>query len=147
MVRQAPHREDNILHASLAPALRVVIASIFSRQAIRPKPDLKRTAAGEVRQLALADGSRVTLDGGTAVDIDLAGDARRVRLYRGEVYVEVAPGGKPFVVIDRDAATRLGVSTVGAVMRSAAPPAERTKSTMRRRLASLMPKKNAPVCN
>lgn len=66
----------------------------------------ERTASGEVRQLTLADGSRVTLNGGTAVDIDLTGDARRVRLHRGEVYVEVAPGGKPFVVIDRDGGVR-----------------------------------------
>jgi len=66
----------------------------------------ERTAIGEVRQLTLADGSLVTLNSDSAVDIDLSGDRRRVRLRRGEVYVEVAKGSTPFVVIDRDGAAR-----------------------------------------
>lgn len=66
----------------------------------------QRTEIAEVRRIVLADGSRLTLNGNTAVDIDLSGAARRVRLRRGEIHVEVAKGHTPFVVIDRDGGVR-----------------------------------------
>lgn len=66
----------------------------------------ERTAVGEVRELRLADGSRLTLNSDSAVDIDMTGDKRRVRLRRGEIYVEVAKASTPFVVIDRDGSVR-----------------------------------------
>lgn len=69
----------------------------------------ERTAVGETRRLTLADGSLVTLNSNSAIDIDLQDGKRRVRLRRGEVYVEVAKGAAPFAVIDRDgAAVALG---------------------------------------
>ncbi|MDM0014730.1 FecR domain-containing protein [Variovorax sp. J22P168] len=66
----------------------------------------ERTAVGEVRELRLADGSRLTLNSDSAVDIDMAGDKRRVRLRRGEIHVEVAKASTPFVVIGRDGSVR-----------------------------------------
>ncbi|MBB3181769.1 FecR family protein [Variovorax sp. Sphag1AA] len=69
----------------------------------------ERTAVGETRELTLADGSHITLNSDSAVDVDLRDGKRRVRLRRGEVYVEVAQGAAPFAVIDRDgAAVALG---------------------------------------
>lgn len=78
----------------------------------------ERTAVGEVRQLTLADGSQVTLNSDSAIDIDFSGDKRRLRLRRGEVYVEVAKNSAPFVVIDRDGAAR-ALGTRYAVRRDA----------------------------
>lgn len=78
----------------------------------------ERSAVGEVRQFTLADGSRVTLDSDSAIDIDFSGDKRRLRLRRGEVYVEVAKASTPFVVIDRDGAAR-ALGTRFAVRRDA----------------------------
>ena len=78
----------------------------------------ERTAVGEVRQFTLADGSQVTLNSDSAIDIDLSGDKRRLRLRRGEIYVEVAKGSAPFVVIDRDGAAR-ALGTRYAVRRDA----------------------------
>ncbi len=66
----------------------------------------QRTAVGEIRRITLADGSRLTLNGDTALDIDLDGPARQVRLHRGEVHVDVHKGPTPFVVIDRDGSVR-----------------------------------------
>lgn len=50
----------------------------------------ERTAVGERRSLQLADGSRLELAPRTRVDIELSGSQRLVRLYAGEVFVQVA---------------------------------------------------------
>jgi len=57
------------------------------------------TAVGEIRQLPLADGSRVTLDTRSQIDIEFASSTRLVRLDSGEALFEVAKDpGRPFVV-------------------------------------------------
>lgn len=53
----------------------------------------ERSAVGELRTLALADGSRVWMASASALD---AGE-RRLRLYAGELLVQTAAGGRPFV--------------------------------------------------
>lgn len=73
------------------------------------------TAAGERREVLLADGSRLRLDSASAVDIDLDGDTRSVRLRQGRVFAEVVHDGRPFVVHVDDArvqvlGTRFSVS-------------------------------------
>lgn len=50
----------------------------------------ERTAVGERRSLQLADGSLLELAPRTRVDIELTGKQRLVRLYAGEVFVQVA---------------------------------------------------------
>jgi transmembrane sensor len=69
-----------------------------------------RTGAGERRTIELADHSRLTLNGESAVDIHYSSDGRRVTLLRGEVQVDVAhiadPASQPFVVSTRDGAAR-----------------------------------------
>lgn len=49
-----------------------------------------RTAIGETKTVALADGSKVTLDTDSAVDIAMGGKDRLVRLLRGQAYFDVA---------------------------------------------------------
>jgi len=66
----------------------------------------QRTGIGELRRLTLADGSRLVMNGDSAVDIDLSGEVRQLRLLRGEVYVEVAKAAAPFEVLDRDGSVR-----------------------------------------
>lgn len=61
------------------------------------------TAPGERRQIQLADGSRLTLDSASAVDVDLRGPVRKVRLVQGQVFIEVIHDGRPFVVDVDDA--------------------------------------------
>ncbi|CAI8805649.1 transmembrane sensor [Pseudomonas donghuensis] len=56
------------------------------------------TAVGERRQIQLADGSRLTLDSASAVDVDLRGPVRTLRLVQGQVFIEVTHDGRPFVV-------------------------------------------------
>ncbi|MBG0811571.1 FecR domain-containing protein [Methylosinus sp. H3A] len=57
------------------------------------------TGVGERRTAILADGSRVELDGASAVAIHFEAGRRRVRLLAGEAWFEVAPDpARPFVV-------------------------------------------------
>lgn len=56
------------------------------------------TAAGERRQIQLADGSKLLLGSASAVDIDLRGPVRKVRLVQGQMFIEVILDGRPFVV-------------------------------------------------
>ena len=78
----------------------------------------ERTGAGEIRHLTLEDGSRVALNSDSAIDIDFSGSVRRVQLLRGEVFVEVAHGDKPFAVVDRDGSAQ-ALGTRYAVRREA----------------------------
>lgn len=59
-----------------------------------------RTVTGEVRRLALADGTAVWLNTASALDVDYSATLRRVRLVRGEVLIQTAGdgvAGRPFV--------------------------------------------------
>lgn len=66
------------------------------------RPDYA-TATGEIRRLALADGSHVTLDSNSAIDVRYDAQTRRVRLRRGRAAFDVAHGdARRFLVHDRD---------------------------------------------
>ncbi|WP_296269989.1 FecR domain-containing protein [Pseudomonas sp. UBA6323] len=58
-----------------------------------------RTGKGERRALPLADGSRLSLNAGSAVDLDFSSGQRLLRLQRGSLLVQVAADrARPFVV-------------------------------------------------
>jgi len=64
-----------------------------------------RTTTGEVRTVALADGSVVELDTGTSFDVGDGG--RTLKLYAGQIFVRVAPDpSRPFRVVTEKAETR-----------------------------------------
>ncbi|RZJ42670.1 MAG: DUF4880 domain-containing protein, partial [Brevundimonas sp.] len=48
------------------------------------------SAPGQISDVVLDDGSRVTLDAGSAIRVSLGDDVRRVTLQRGSAYFEVA---------------------------------------------------------
>lgn len=62
----------------------------------------QRTAIGERREIVLADGSRISLNTDSAIDLHFDARERRVRLRRGEIFiataVDPAPSYRPFVV-------------------------------------------------
>jgi transmembrane sensor len=57
-----------------------------------------RTGVGERRDITLADGSRLSLNTDSAVDLRLEAGSRRLELLRGEIQLEVASGASPFRV-------------------------------------------------
>ena len=77
-----------------------------------------RTAVGEQRSTTLDDGSVVTLNTRTMIEVRFGGDSRRVRLVEGEALFDVVPGRRPFVVdVDdvevRALGTRFNVHRLG----------------------------------
>ncbi|MHC6224091.1 FecR family protein [Pseudomonas sp. X10] len=52
----------------------------------------------QIRQVTLADQSRLTLDAGSALSVDFDHGERRVRLLRGAAYFQVTHTGEPFLV-------------------------------------------------
>ena len=70
------------------------------------------TRPGEHREVMLADGSRLYLDGDSAVSVTLGAGGREIRLMRGRVWFDVAPDpGRPFTVTaDAIAARVLGTA-------------------------------------
>lgn len=68
-----------------------------------------RTQAGEIREITLEDGSRLQLNGATALDWNADADGqRRVRLYRGQVdFLVAADAVHPFVIEAGEARIRV----------------------------------------
>jgi transmembrane sensor len=70
------------------------------------------TAAGQRQVVALADGTRVQLGSGSAIDVEFGAGTRRVRLVRGEAYFDVVHDAqRPFVVgAGREAVRDIGTA-------------------------------------
>jgi transmembrane sensor len=92
----------------LVVALVIVLITIFVGRSIltsavhNPTTDIANvvsTKVGEVRPVALADGSTVTLDTDTVIHTDFTGGVRRIDLKRGRARFDVAHDqSRPFIV-------------------------------------------------
>lgn len=56
------------------------------------------TGVGEIRRVALADGSKVTLDTSTSLEVEIGRSRRHAELKTGRARFEVARGSAPFIV-------------------------------------------------
>jgi transmembrane sensor len=66
-----------------------------------------RTSAGEVRRLTLPDGTKVVLDGGSALSWNVTSSERRVTLVGGRAFFDIADeAARPFVVETPNAEVR-----------------------------------------
>ncbi|OFA07831.1 fec operon regulator FecR [Janthinobacterium sp. HH107] len=66
-----------------------------------------RSPTGQWQSHILADGSRITLAGGSAVNVRFTAGERHVELVRGDILVDVAKDAqRPFIVDSRQAAIR-----------------------------------------
>ena len=66
-----------------------------------------RTSSGQWGSQQLPDGSRISLDGSTAVDLQFDGQRRTVRLLQGEIWVDVAKDtARPFLVLTEHGSVR-----------------------------------------
>lgn len=81
--------------ASAAAACMVILGAWF----VVNLPPIYRTAVGEQRVVRLNDGSAVTLNTASRIDVHFSDARRVVELERGEAYFDVARDtGRPFVV-------------------------------------------------
>lgn len=73
-----------------------------------------KTAVGEIKTIALSDNSRIVLNTNTALDVAFNGEQRIIKLYKGEVFVEVAKdANRPFLVeTEHGSARALGTQFV-----------------------------------
>lgn len=79
-------------------ALAACLLAALAGLSLRPGADYA-TAHGETATVTLADGSRLTLDGDSAADVEIDARLRRVDLHRGRAFFEVTPdAARPFVV-------------------------------------------------
>lgn len=84
-------------------AVAVVMASLY----FYPRPSRLETAVGEQRSVLLADGSLVTLNTSSSVEVHMAKDRRTVRLIAGEALFKVAhDAARPFEVAAGDTTVR-----------------------------------------
>lgn len=83
------------LALTAAAAVAVIAAVGLWPQATAPQ--LEETRAGITKQLDFADGTRIDLNGETALALDQS-DPRRVELHRGEARFAVRHGARPFTV-------------------------------------------------
>ncbi|QLF93757.1 FecR family protein [Pseudomonas sp. ABC1] len=97
-----PTRPGKRIATSLA-VLAVLLAGAYTVQPAHWLAD-QRTVLGEVRQITLEDGSRITLDSRSAINIHYDERERRIELLRGELLAEVRPDpqARPFRVVSRD---------------------------------------------
>lgn len=77
-----------------------------------------RTAPGQRRHVALADGGRLEVNTDSALDVAYSATQRRIRLHHGEIMITTAPDARPFLVdtphgVIRALGTRFGIRCDG----------------------------------
>ena len=69
-----------------------------------------RTATGQQRHIALADGTQISLNTASAIDVQFNTQERRIVLHEGEIYIATAPDPvpvyRPFIVETRHGTAR-----------------------------------------
>ncbi|WP_370651904.1 FecR domain-containing protein [Brevundimonas sp.] len=89
--------------SAVAAIVALMILPGQGRQIADERVVLYASAPGEITDLALEDGSRVTLDADTQIQVRFEQDARRVVLLRGAAYFDVAHNpARPFQVAVAD---------------------------------------------
>lgn len=106
--------------AALAAAvLGVAVLSLLWRHAVEPVPTAYASVTGQLRPVALADGSQATLSSDSRIAVALSRAQRRIDLQRGEAFFAVSKDpARPFVV-DSGARRVVAVGTRFAVRREA----------------------------
>jgi RNA polymerase sigma factor (sigma-70 family) len=106
---ESPHRVPARSRTGNRPgalmAILLLVGSVYLAPLTEWMAD-ERTDAGEIRQITLADGSLLTLDSKSSVDIAFTDNERRLILRAGRLLVDVASDSaankRPFLVENRD---------------------------------------------
>lgn len=118
--RWGPARPDRrALAAGIAAAVAVPVALFGWRQFGTPEAQAYATGHGEQRTLVLADGSRLSLDALTKVEVTLARTERRIELVSGRMNIEVAKDPERPLRVMAAGSTVTAIGTVFTVERAA----------------------------
>ncbi len=102
--RPRPVRQAAIWTGALAAAVAVMIGMFVFLSgpdvpaALDSPAETYATAIGEQREVRLADGSAVTLNTASEIEVAFTPEVRTVRLRAGQALFDVAPGEAPFTV-------------------------------------------------
>jgi transmembrane sensor len=116
----ARRRRRGRLRIALAMAALVAAAAWLGQGGLDDLRSDHVTAVGEQDSIVLADGSTALLNTDTALAVDVDGDERRVRLFRGEALFQIArDAARPFIVGTGESEVRVtgtafNVRTTGA---------------------------------
>ncbi|WP_374574914.1 FecR domain-containing protein [Phenylobacterium sp.] len=100
-------RRGGVVAALAAAAAALVVAPMVWRAA-EGQTQVYRTAPGEVRDIALADGSHIRLNGASQISVRLGWRARHVAMGQAEASFDVAKDpGRPFLVAVGDQQVRV----------------------------------------
>lgn len=106
--RAVPRRAVLAGGLALAACMVAGVVAWPNLQLMMVAPQQLDTAPGQQREVALADGTRVTLDGATRLEVRLGDRRRQVRLVRGEAFFDVARDpSRPFTVSTPEGAVRV----------------------------------------
>jgi len=105
---------------AIAASVSIFAIGVLVWLALHGAPNVYETKVGEQRIVRLADGSTLTLNTATRIEVELSTGARVVRLEQGEALFKVAKDpGRPFRVLSGDAVTQ-AVGTTFSVRRDVA---------------------------
>lgn len=97
--RQQQRRQRRRLREAGIAVLLLCALGLYSRHASPPAAQVLRTAAGEIRDEALPDGSHVLLSPGSEVHVRVDAQRRQLQLQRGQAWFTVAADAdRPFQV-------------------------------------------------
>jgi len=137
----APERRETRFAPRLAFALAAsLIVAVGIAWSVFRQPEQYLTAFGEQRSVMLADGTRVTLNTASKIEVELGEEHRVVHLLQGEALFEVAhDAARPFDVSAGNATVR----AVGTQFNVDARPRQTTITVVEGRVAFLTGK--API--
>ncbi|MBB6368734.1 transmembrane sensor [Xanthomonas sacchari] len=117
---RSPARPRRRWPAALAATLLgAAVLSLVWRHAVEPVPTAYASVTGQLRPVALADGSQATLSSDSRIAVALSRAQRHIDLQRGEAFFAVSKDpGRPFVVAS-GARQVVAVGTRFAVRRDA----------------------------
>ncbi|CAN5707038.1 FecR family protein [soil metagenome] len=102
----APRRARFI--AALAAAAAVLVVSPITWRAYQGSATVYETRVGQIREIALADGSHIRLNGGSKLTVRLGWRARRVEMAQAEAAFDVAKDpSRPFLISVGDQQVRV----------------------------------------
>lgn len=105
--RPARLARRQVLAAGAAMAATLALAAGLWMTQRPAAPTLYEAPVGTHRLIALADGSKIDLNTGGQVEVRYSGQARDIRLLKGEAYFEVAPdAARPFSVYAQSGVVR-----------------------------------------
>jgi transmembrane sensor len=103
----SPFVRPRLLAAVAAVAAAVAGITFLLTQREQVEKHTYTSELGEVRQIPLADGTRITLNTNSTLRVEYSRESRLVTLERGEAYFEVAKDAqRPFIVVGSSAQAR-----------------------------------------